>query len=110
MSKYLSTASSHSGIDILDLISLLQGSSVRTESSLGKFVHSLLRAGTTSLEHIKETSLVRRKTDDLGDKLSDHLGSLGGDSLLVGRSGNVLPLLNRETLLQTDSNSTGHFC
>lgn len=107
MSKYLSTASSHSGIDILDLISLLQGSSVRTElssrkqttgipsatsnyrlfrhhhlqtySSLGKFVHSLLRAGTTSLEHIKETSLVRRKTDDLGDKLSDHLGSLGGD-------------------------------
>ncbi len=51
-----------------------------TYSSLGKLIHLLLRTSAASLEHIEESLLVGGEADDLLDKVSHKLGSLG-DSL-----------------------------
>ena len=52
-------------------------SGVWTHSSLGELVHTLLRAGSASLEHIQQSLLIRRKTNNLRNKLADELGALG---------------------------------
>jgi hypothetical protein len=48
-----------------------------TYSLLGELVHSLLRAGTTTLQHIEQSLLIRSQANDFADQITDHLGSLG---------------------------------
>jgi len=69
--------SPHLTIDILYLITLLNRSSVGSQSPLGKFIHSLLSASTSSFQHIEEALFVGTESNYFRNELTNQLGSLG---------------------------------
>lgn len=76
----LGSASTLCGVDRLNVLTLGQGTLVGTQASLGVLVNSLVRAGTTRLDHIEDTTFVGRKASDFTDQTTDH-GRLGGQFL-----------------------------
>ena len=76
---YLSTSLSCSllGVDFLDIFSLGKSTLVGTQALLGKFVNTLISTASSSLDHIENSALIGRQSNDLTGNLTAHGKVLG---------------------------------
>ena len=80
---YTSGTSSLLAVDLLDVFSLGQSTLVGTQTSLGELVNALIGRGSSSLDHIQNSALIRGKSNNLTGNFSAKKSSLGS-SLQVG--------------------------
>lgn len=83
------------GVDLLDVLTLVDGALVGPEAVLGEFVDALVGGGSSGLDHVEDAALVRGEAGDLardlaaeGDALGDALRERGrGDGKGGGERG-----------------------
>ena len=63
-------------IDILNVFSLLQSTLVSPKSVLGKLVNALVGRGTTRLDHIQNTTLIRGQANDFASNFTAESSAL----------------------------------
>ena len=61
----------------LDIFTLYKGTLVASETALGKLVNTLVSGTSTSLDHIEDAALIRRKASDLPGNGSGERNTLG---------------------------------
>jgi hypothetical protein len=62
------------GIDFLDIFTFGKSPLVRSKTSLGELVNTLIRSRSTCLDHIQNTLLVRGQTNDLTSNRTAQFG------------------------------------
>ena len=67
---YTSGTSSLLAVDLLDVFSLGQSTLVGTQTSLSELVDTLIRRGTSRLDHIQNSALIRGQSNDLTGNFS----------------------------------------
>jgi hypothetical protein len=74
-----SLASTLGSVDSLDIFTLGKGTLVGSETTLGKFVDTLVGGRTSSLDHIENSALIRGKSNNLTGNFPSEKGALGSN-------------------------------
>ena len=72
-------ASTLGGVHCLNIFTLGKGTLVRTETTLGKFVNTLVSSRSSRLDHIENSALIRGKSNNLTGNFTCEKGAFGSN-------------------------------